>query len=188
MLTLLGCVGLAALLGFTSVAPTPAAPAMPYQDTAVGVELCLNFGAAGNSVDVLVAAACQIDRVQYGLGQGATLRAKAISQGSVCEQYAVTGTNVLRAGPGIWICFGYSSPLVQRGGTTYGDTFFYSGSKSSFDRSATQQAVINHEAEHTVQWYLFGSRYPQLYFEAGPNACANVFEITAGLAAGGYSC
>ena len=139
-------------------------------------------------MSLLLAAVCQIERVQYGLGQGATMRTKALSQGATCERYSVTGDNLLRNGQGIWVCFGYRSPLVQRGGTTYGDTFFYSGSKARFDGNPTQQDVINHEAEHTVQWYLFGSRYPQLYFEAGPNACTNIFEITAGLAAGGYSC
>ena len=188
MLKLLGYAGLAAVLGLALGASSAGGFGHPYHDSDLAQELCGGARSPGAGVSLLEAASCQVSRVQYALGQGASLRAKALSQGAVCEQYAVTGENLLRSGPGIWVCFGYQSPRIQRGGTTYGDTFFYSGSKARFDGSPTRQAVINHEAEHTVQWYLFGSRFPQLYFEAGPNACTNVFEITAGLAEGGYSC
>ena len=192
MLQFLTHAGMAALLVFAPTIAPRVAPADPpaarYQDTAVGPELCSSANAAGTSVALFVAAICQVERVQYVLSQGGVMRAKAITQGATCEQYRVTGQSLLSTGPGIWVCFGYRSPLIQRGGTTYGDTFFYAGSQNNFAGSSSKQAVINHEAEHTVQWYLFGSRYPQLYFEAGPNACTNIFEITAGLAAGGYSC
>lgn len=179
--------GLAVLLAFAPV-PATGSPAQRYHDTPVGQELCPRAQAAATSVAMFVAVVCQVERVQYALGQGGLMRSKAIAQGATCERYRVTGQSLLSAGPGIWVCFGYGSPLIQRGGTTYGDTFFYASSQSNFDASSAKQAVLNHEAEHTVQWYLFGSRFPQLYFEAGPSACSNVFEITAGLAAGGYSC
>ena len=60
---------------------------------------------------------------------------------------------------------------------------FHAGQKQ-----ALLNAIVAHEAEHARQWRLLGTRFPQLYLEAGVNPCTNLFERTAGLAAGGYVC
>lgn len=161
----------------------------PYRTTTVAHELC---PLPGNNEGVFVflsALTCQVGRSQYALGQGKLLRSKALEAGATCQEFPITQGQ--GAAPGItnlWVCFGFDSPLVQRGGTTYGDTFFFHGSPDSFAGLGGRDELLAHESHHVLQWHLMGRRFPTLYAIAGPNACQNLFEVQAGLAHGGYQC
>jgi hypothetical protein len=116
--------------------------------------------------------ACGTGRTVLAAVQGAGHRERAVAAGATCE---VQG--------GLWVCFEVRSLLVQRGGTTYGDTFLTPDAPRDLDRG-----LLEHEAEHVRQWRLFGPDFSLLYLREGVEACGNYFEEQAGLAAGGYSC
>jgi hypothetical protein len=70
------------------------------------------------------------------------------------------------------------------GGTTYGSLFVTSNRNPG-------PRLIGHEAKHADQYALFGGPiFGMLYWReerrTGGNRCRNVFEIWAGLDAGGY--
>lgn len=157
-----------------------------FRQSALAPRLCPQGAQPG--LELVTALACQVGRSQYTVAHGAKMRAKAITQGAECERMAVP-QEALPVGPKtLWVCFGYESFLIQRGGTTYGDTFFSTQSKQNFGARVDLAQVLEHEARHVLQWHVFGAHFPQLYLEAGPNACANIFEVQAGLALGGYRC
>lgn len=171
---------------------------LSYTESPVAVELCPLPGPDGSTAApsawaMAASLACQLGRSQYAVGQGALLRTKALNQGAQCELFSIPADQApaslrILGSAGMWVCFEFASPLVQRGGTTYGDTFFFAGSRDQFDHVTDQQALLRHEAQHVIQWHLFGRRFPTLYAVAGPNACRNQFEIAAGLSQGGYQC
>lgn len=140
------------------------------------------------SIAMLAATVCQIGRSHYAVAHGATMRAKAISRGAQCERFEAPTSAPKVVSGGLWVCFGYESFLVQRGGTTYGDTFFSTQLRQEFAAREDLNGLLVHEANHVLQWHLFGTNFPQQYLEAGPNACRNFFEVQAGLALGGYGC
>lgn len=115
---------------------------------------------------------CSTGRTVLAVVQGAGHRERAVEAGATCE---VQG--------GLWVCFEVRSLLVQRGGTTYGDTFLTPDARRELD-----PGLLEHEAEHVRQWRLFGPDFSVLYLREGVEVCGNYFEEQAGLAAGGYSC
>ncbi len=163
-----------------AMAPIPG-PTTPKVGFELATELCppaLEPGIIPAAGTLL----CLIPRVTYAQQQGARLRAKALAAGATCDPQVIAGAPIL------WVCFDYVSPLIARGGTTYGDTFFATSPRAQFLARTDFDAIVAHEAEHARQWRLLGTRFPQLYLEAGVNPCTNLFERTAGLAAGGYVC
>jgi len=131
----------------------------PYAD-----RLCPTTPAAG--------VACGVGRTVLAAEQGAAQRERAVAAGSTCEVQS-----------GLWVCFDVRSLLVQRGGTTYGDTFLTPDARRDLD-----PALLAHEAEHVRQWRLFGPDFSLLYLREGVDACGNYFEQQAGLESGGYAC
>lgn len=63
-----------------------------------------------------------------------------------------------------------------------------------FARKKLSEEEKNHESVHTLQWWHFMTQpagsvsFIIEYAAAGGNACANYFEIQAGLADGAYAC
>lgn len=131
----------------------------PYSDG-----LCPTTPAAG--------VACGVGRTALAAEQGAGQRERAVAAGATCEVQS-----------GLWVCFEVRSLLVQRGGTTYGDTFLTPDVRRDLD-----PALLAHEAEHVRQWRLFGPDFSLLYLREGVDACGNYFEQQAGLESGGYDC
>ncbi|ACZ22742.1 hypothetical protein Sked_28400 [Sanguibacter keddieii DSM 10542] len=131
----------------------------PYAD-----RLCPTTPAAG--------VACGVGRTVLAAEQGAAQRERAVAAGATCEVQS-----------GLWVCFEVRSLLVQRGGTTYGDTFLTPDARRDL-----APALLAHEAEHVRQWRLFGPDFSLLYLREGVDACGNYFEQQAGLEPGGYDC
>lgn len=131
----------------------------PYAD-----RLCPTTPAAG--------VACGVGRTVLAAEQGSAQRERAVAAGSTCEVQS-----------GLWVCFEVRSLLVQRGGTTYGDTFLTPDARRDLE-----PALLAHEAEHVRQWRLFGPDFSLLYLREGVDACGNYFEQQAGLESGGYDC
>lgn len=131
----------------------------PYAD-----RLCPTTSASGT--------ACALGRSLLATVQGAGHRERAVESGATCERQE-----------GLWVCFDVRSLLVQRGGTTYGDTFLSPGGQRTLGAD-----LVAHESEHVRQWRLFGPDFSILYLAEGVDPCDNYFEQQAGLAAGGYSC
>lgn len=131
----------------------------PYAD-----RLCPTTPAAG--------VPCGLGRTVLAAAQGAGHRDRAVAAGATCEVQS-----------GLWVCFEVRSLLVQRGGTTYGDTFLTPDARRDLG-----PALLAHEAEHVRQWRLFGPDLSLLYLREGVDACANYFEQQAGLGSGGYDC
>lgn len=131
----------------------------PYAD-----RLCPTTPAAG--------VACGVGRTVLAAEQGAAQRERAVAAGSTCEVQS-----------GLWVCFEVRSLLVQRGGTTYGDTFLTPDARRDLEPD-----LLDHEAEHVRQWRLFGPDFSLLYLREGVDACGNYFEQQAGLESGGYDC
>lgn len=115
---------------------------------------------------------CGLGRTGLAASQGFERRRSAVLGGATCERQQ-----------GLWVCFDVDSPLVQRGGTTYGDTFL-----TARPREDLSGPLVAHEREHVRQWRLFGPDFALLYLTAGRDACRNYFEETADLDAGGYTC
>lgn len=115
---------------------------------------------------------CGVERTGLAALQGFQRRHAAVLGGGTCERQS-----------GLWVCFDVDSPLVRRGGTTYGDTFL-----TARPREVLSASLVAHEKEHVRQWRLYGPAFSLLYVTAGSDACSNYFEQTAGLGAGGYSC
>lgn len=131
----------------------------PYAD-----RLCPTTAASGVS--------CSLGRSLLATVQGAGHRERAVGSGATCERQ-----------DGLWVCFDVRSLLVQRGGTTYGDTFLTPDGQRSLGAD-----LVAHESEHVRQWRLFGPDFSLMYLAEGVDPCGNYFEQQAGLAAGGYSC
>lgn len=143
-------------------ATTP--PVTDYTSGPYGDRLCPTSPTAGLS--------CGLGRSVLTTVQGVGHRDRAVAAGAVCERQ-----------DGLWVCFDVRSLLVQRGGTTYGDTFL------SPDGPRTLGAdLVAHESEHVRQWRLFGPDFSIMYLAEGVDPCDNYFEAQAGLVAGGYSC
>lgn len=115
---------------------------------------------------------CTTHREVRAALQGAEHRADAVEDGGICEQQG-----------DLWVCFGSTSVLAQRGGTTYGDTFL-----TARDPQVLDDALVAHELEHVRQWRLFGPSFTVLYLREGSDPCENYFEEEAGLLSGGYEC
>lgn len=169
---LAACVLVAGPAAVASVSPlagpasSPAAlvPPVDYTSGPYADRLCPTSPAAGVS--------CGLGRSVLATVQGAGHRERALAAGASCERQ-----------DGLWVCFDVRSLLVQRGGTTYGDTFL------SPDGPRTLGAELAaHESEHVRQWRLFGPDFSLLYLAEGVDPCGNYFEQQAGLASGGYSC
>ena len=131
----------------------------PYAD-----RLCPTTPASG--------VACSLGRSVLATTQGAGHRDRAVEAGATCERQA-----------GLWVCFDVRSFLVQRGGTTYGDTFLSPDGQRDLGAD-----LVSHESEHVRQWRLFGPDFSLMYLAEGVDPCGNYFEQQAGLVAGGYSC
>ena len=131
----------------------------PYAD-----RLCRTTPASG--------VACSLGRSLLATTQGAGHRVRAVEAGATCERQA-----------GLWVCFDVRSFLVQRGGTTYGDTFLSPDGQRDLGAD-----LVAHESEHVRQWRLFGPDFSLMYLAEGVDPCGNYFEQQAGLVAGGYSC
>lgn len=131
----------------------------PYAD-----RLCPTTPASG--------VACSLGRSLLATTQGAGHRVRAVEAGATCERQA-----------GLWVCFDVRSFLVQRGGTTYGDTFLSPDGQRDLGAD-----LVAHESEHVRQWRLFGPDFSLMYLAEGVDPCGNYFEQQAGLVAGGYSC
>ncbi|WP_348619478.1 hypothetical protein [Sanguibacter sp. 26GB23] len=138
--------------------------AAPYDSGPYAGGLCPTEG-VGSSL-------CTTHRQVRAAVQGAEHRADALADGGTCEQQS-----------GLWVCFGVTSVLAQRGGTTYGDTFL-----TARDRQVLDDELVAHELEHVRQWRLFGPSFTVLYLREGSDPCENYFEVQAGLALGGYEC
>jgi hypothetical protein len=154
---------LTSLTGLTSLPATDAQTvdysAGPYAD-----RLCPTTPASG--------VACSLGRSVLATTQGAGHRDRAVEAGATCERQA-----------GLWVCFDVRSFLVQRGGTTYGDTFLSPDGQRDLGAD-----LVSHESEHVRQWRLFGPDFSLMYLAEGVDPCGNYFEQQAGLVAGGYSC
>ena len=150
--------------GFVVSVLVAAAGAPDYSSGPYADRLCPASPAAGLS--------CGLGRWVLAAVQGAEHRDRAVAAGATCERQ-----------DRLWVCFDVRSLLVQRGGTTYGDTFL------SPDAPQTLGAdLAAHESEHVRQWRLFGPAFSLLYLSEGVDPCENYFEQAAGLASGGYSC
>ena len=150
----------------TSLASRPAADAqvVDYSSGPYADRLCPTTSSSG--------VACSLGRSVLATVQGAGHRERAVEAGATCERQA-----------GLWVCFDVRSFLVQRGGTTYGDTFL-----SPDGRRDLGADLVAHESEHVRQWRLFGPDFSLMYLAEGVDPCGNYFEQQAGLVAGGYSC
>ncbi len=169
-------------------------------------QLCDPVGQmTGSLADVLrsegfAAALCAGERTYESLMQGQISLSEAMDIGSDCVAVDLAGkviksyegdssekTTVLG---GKWInaCFSDTSIWAQRGGTMYGNTFLTSQTRDDFLARPDIAKVLTHEYRHTLQWRLLGYAFPSAYLIAGNNACTNIFEITAGLEDGGYTC
>ncbi|MGW6128885.1 PA14 domain-containing protein [Cellulomonas sp. NPDC055163] len=84
---------------------------------------------------------------------------------------------------GVRVCQGGWGHAYVRGGITIGATYL-AGPKSS----SVTKVYIGHEAVHVEQWRRGGLAFGVAYLLAGSDACANRFEIAAGLKAGDYTC
>lgn len=150
----------------TSLTSLPAADAqtVDYSSGPYADRLCPTTPASG--------VACSLGRSLLATTQGAGHRDRAVGAGATCERQA-----------GLWVCFDVRSFLVQRGGTTYGDTFLSPDGQRDLGAD-----LVAHESEHVRQWRLFGPDFSLMYLAEGVDPCGNYFEQQAGLAAGGYSC
>jgi hypothetical protein len=149
----------------TDVQVTTDVPApVDYASGPFADRLCPTTPAAG--------VACGVGRTVLAAEQGAAQRERAVAAGATCEVQS-----------GLWVCFEVRSLLVQRGGTTYGDTFLTPDARRDLDT-----ALLAHETEHVRQWRLFGPDFSLLYLREGVDACGNYFEQQAGLGSGGYDC
>jgi hypothetical protein len=100
------------------------------------------------------------------------------------------------------VCWGGSGPvtlLANRGGTTYGGTFYAAKGRDPRPRLGNQvyADLMEHEAVHRTQWSWGGPvLFPAAYglaelggMLAGKDpGCGNLFEIQADLTKGGYTC
>ncbi|WPF81510.1 hypothetical protein SANBI_002809 [Sanguibacter sp. 4.1] len=150
----------------TSLTSLPVADAqtVDYSSGPYADRLCPTTPASG--------VACSLGRSLLATTQGAGHRDRAVEADATCERQA-----------GLWVCFDVRSFLVQRGGTTYGDTFLSPDGQRDLGAD-----LVAHESEHVRQWRLFGPDFSLMYLAEGVDPCGNYFEQQAGLAAGGYSC
>ena len=154
---------LTSLTGLTSL-PVADAQTVDYSSGPYADRLCPTTPASG--------VACSLGRSLLATTQGAGQRDRAVEAGATCERQA-----------GLWVCFDVRSFLVQRGGTTYGDTFLSPDGQRDLGAD-----LVSHESEHVRQWRLFGPDFSLMYLAEGVDPCGNYFEQQAGLVAGGYSC
>lgn len=154
---------LTSLTGLTSL-PAADAQTVDYSSGPYADRLCPTTPASG--------VACSLGRSLLATTQGAGHRDRAVEAGATCERQA-----------GLWVCFDVRSFLVQRGGTTYGDTFLSPDGQRDLGAD-----LVAHESEHVRQWRLFGPDFSLMYLAEGVDPCGNYFEQQAGLVAGGYSC
>lgn len=154
---------LTSLTGLTSL-PVADARTVDYSSGPYADRLCPTTPASG--------VACSLGRSLLATTQGAGHRDRAVEAGATCERQA-----------GLWVCFDVRSFLVQRGGTTYGDTFLSPDGQRDLGVD-----LVAHESEHVRQWRLFGPDFSLMYLAEGVDPCGNYFEQQAGLVAGGYSC
>lgn len=154
---------LTSLTGLTSL-PVADAQTVDYSSGPYADRLCPTTAASG--------VACSLGRSLLATTQGAGHRDRAVEAGGTCERQA-----------GLWVCFDVRSFLVQRGGTTYGDTFLSPDGQRDLGAD-----LVSHESEHVRQWRLFGPDFSLMYLAEGVDPCGNYFEQQAGLVAGGYSC
>ncbi|WP_435299462.1 hypothetical protein [Timonella sp. A28] len=143
-----------------------------------------------------IAATCVIERAGFALVQGHTMKTHAQDSGAQCMWVTREGKAVEPAqqatfnnlSEGMWVCTGVESIWAQRGGTAYGNTFLTPMSRKEFLQRASTTQLMEHEYQHYLQWTLLGDKFATLYALAGSNPCNNVFERTANLDDGGYSC
>ncbi len=154
---------LTSLTGLTSL-PVADAQTVDYSSGPYADRLCPTTPASG--------VACSLGRSLLATTQGAGHRDRTVEAGATCERQA-----------GLWVCFDVRSFLVQRGGTTYGDTFLSPDGQRDLGAD-----LVAHESEHVRQWRLFGPDFSLMYLAEGVDPCGNYFEQQAGLVAGGYSC
>ena len=136
----------------------------------------------------------------YGVNQATTLAAGDLA----------LATELVTGGQCYWddahslnVCYG-GNMVAARGGTTYGHTFISTeGDPRSLLGPAVYDRLLNHESRHTKQWEAAGPFFPIAYAQqelgaaerlalglglVNETACYNFFEISAGLADGGYRC